>query len=130
MRERGTEREREREREGNLENLESHNFPEHPVGYAVSKSNSFFQRNCILKNIRQEIYAKIEVRVVPVYRQTALTTNFALLSQLENRRQLCVCFDPKDSCLIKMASQTYILSYYNISGLSLKVHSSTCSMVL
>ena len=25
--------------------------------------------------------------------QTALNTSFAILSQLENRRQLCVCFD-------------------------------------
>ena len=30
--------------------------------------------------------------------QTALNTSFALLSQLENRRQLCVCFDSKVSC--------------------------------
>ena len=29
--------------------------------------------------------------------QTALNTSFALLSPLENRRQLCVCFDLKSA---------------------------------
>ena len=59
----------------------------------VHTLNSFFfvaQRYCILENIRQDIYAKIGVRVYCV--QTALNTSFVLLSQLEDRRQLCVCF--------------------------------------
>ena len=42
-----------------------------------------YQRIYILEDIRQEIYAKMGVRVFCVH--TALNTNFALLSQLENR---------------------------------------------
>ena len=54
--------------------------------------HALWQRNCISENIRQEIYAKNGVKVT-VCVQTALNTRFALLSQLENWRQLCVCFE-------------------------------------
>ena len=46
---------------------------------------------------------------------TALNTSFALLSQLKNRRQLCVCLASKVSCLAG-EPDVYILYYYNFSA--------------
>ena len=42
--------------------------------------------------------------------QTALNTSFALLPQLENRRQLCVCYDLKSS--VKSSWRTRRLFFY------------------
>ena len=65
------------------------------------------------ENIRLEIYAKIGV-------QTALTTSFALLSQLENRRQLAFVLTPKSA--VKSSRRTKRIFSFVTTFLILLAH--------
>ena len=110
-----------------------------------TSSDYWMKRNCILENVRQEIYAKIGVRVT-VYRQLWIQSwNFKLRKNEIPREHSCnnfvgthlyeleyqLSFAPdnaadnmattlrsKASCNILQTKHTYIHYYYKFSGLN------------